>query len=135
MSKEKLYTITCNRKQLELISQACDLISRIQCLQFDKIVDIIQPNNPKKLFPFQDDLLKLKEYFGLSSSFCYGIFSDKVQKSAKILWDIHQVIRRHIAYEDNPGVTPENRWKKYKITVDFDDVYKSDKENELIKVE
>lgn len=137
---EKLYTITCNRRQLELISKACDFMSRIQILQFDHISYIVHPKHEndkdfKKLHAFQDDLLKLKQYFGFAPNASYGIYSREVANSARILWDVHQVIRNKITYEENPEVTPENRWKKGKITVNFDKPHQSDKENELIKVE
>ena len=139
---EKLYTITCNRRQLELISQACNIISRLQCCQFDHITNVVQPSDFgvenkdwTRLHHFQDDLLRLKEYFNLSLNSSYGIFSEKVQDSARTLWDIHAVLRNKMAYEDNPGVTPQNRWEKGKIFVNFDEPMHSDKENQLVKVE
>lgn len=139
---KKLYKITCNRRQLELISRATDLMSRLQCCQFSEVANIVQPSDFgvenkewTRLHHFQDDLLKLKEYFNLAESASYGIYSEKVQDSARTLWDIHAVLRNKMAYEDNPGVTPENRWEKGKIFVNFDEPMWSDKENELVKVE
>jgi hypothetical protein len=142
MTKEKLYTIVCNRRQLELISRACDLVSRLQCCQFDHIANIVQPSYWgvehkyfTRLHAFQEDLLKLKSYFNLTPNSSYGIHSLEVQDSARTLYDMHQVVRNKIAYEDSPGVTPQNRWKMHKFQVNYDEPHQSDKENELIKVE
>lgn len=139
--EEKLYTITCNKRQLQLISMACDLVSRLQCCQFDHITNVVQPSDFgvenkhwTRLHHFRDDLLELKGYFNLNINSSYGISSPEVQNSARTWWDIHQVIRNKLAYEENPDVTPENRWRKGKITVNFDLPMQSDKENELIKI-
>lgn len=139
---EKLYTITCNRRQLDLISRACDLVSRLQCCQFDHVANVVQPRDFgvenkdfSRLHYFQNDLLKLKGYFNLGENASHGIYSREVQDSARTFWDMHQVIRNKIAYEENPEVTPENRWEKGKITINFDEPHRSDKENKLIKVE
>jgi hypothetical protein len=141
MTEDKLYKITCNKRQLQLISIACDLVSRLQCCQFDHITNVVQPRdfgleneNFTRLRYFRETLLEIKEYFDLNINSSYGIFSPEVQNSARTWWDMHQVIRNKLAYESNPGITPENRWEKGKITVDFDEPAHSDKENELIKI-
>jgi hypothetical protein len=117
-------------------------MSRLQIGQLDHITNVVQPSdfgvenkNWTQLHAFQDELLRLKEYLGLTISSNYGIFSEKVHDSARTLWDIHQVIRNKIAYEENPGVTPMNRWEKGKIFVNFDEPMWSDKNNILIKIE
>jgi len=131
-------TITCNEPQLRSLSWACDLVSRIQICQFDRIADIIEPSglDPdfKRLWNFRDDLNRLKSWWGLSKNASYGIFSLEVPDTARILWDIHQVIRNRLAYDSNPGITPGNRWEKGKFTVDFDEPFHADKETPLIKV-
>jgi len=130
--------ITCSESQLRLLSWACDFVSRIQICQFDRIADIIEPSgldpNFKKLWNFRDDLDRLKSYWDLPKNASYGIFSEEVPNTARTLWDIHQVIRNRLAYDSNPGVTPENRWKKGKFTVDFDEPFHANKDIPLIKV-
>lgn len=138
MTEEKKYTIELNENQLRLLSWACEKISRIQMCQFDSVADIVSPPTEGPgygiLHDFRDALDSLKRFFGLSVGSYFGIYSDKVDNSARTLFDIHCVIRNHLAYEANPGVTQENRWEKHKFTVDFDEPMHSDKENELIKV-
>jgi hypothetical protein len=137
MSNEK-YVIECNEHQLRLLSWACEKVSRIQMCQFDSVADIVSPQiegaDYKILHEFRDTLNNLKRFFGLSTNSYFGIYSDKVDNSARTAFDIYQVIRNYLAYEANPGVTPQNRWKNHKFTVDFDEPTKCDEENELIKV-
>jgi len=131
-------TITCNESQLRTLSWSCDLISRIQICQFDRIADIIEPSglDPdfKKLWEFRGNLNRLKSWWGMSSNASYGIFSLEVPDTARTLWDMHQVIRNRLAYDSNPGITPENRWAKGRFTVDFDEPFHADKGTPLIKV-
>lgn len=130
-------TIICNEEQLRILSWACDLISRIKLCQFDHIADIVTPiDDPKfrKLHQFRKDLDSLKSYWGLSSSSYFGIFSSKVSDSARTLWDMHQVIRNRLAYDANPGVTPQNRWEMKKFTVDFDEPFHANEKVPLIKI-
>lgn len=139
--ESKTYTITLNEEQLKLVSRICDIVSRLQCCQFERLTDLVEPSqfvddpNFKRLHKVQKELNLLKIYFGLSPSASYGIYSEKVNTSARTLWDIHQVIRHYLAYQGAPGVTQENRWKHHKFTVNFDEPRHSDKSNELIKIE
>jgi len=131
-------TIACSESQLRTLSWSCDLISRIQICQFDRVADIIEPSrlDPdfKRLWEFRGDLDRLKSWWGMSSNASYGIFSTEVPNTARTLWDIHQVIRNRLAYDSNPGITPGNRWEKGKYTVDFDEPFHADKDTPLIKV-
>jgi hypothetical protein len=131
-------TITCSEFQLRSLSWACDLVSRIQICQFDRVADVIEPSglDPdfKRLWAFRGDLDRLKSWWGMSSNASYGIFSTEVPDTARTLWDIHQVIRNRLAYDSHPGITPQNRWAEGKFTVDFDEPFHADKETPLIKV-
>jgi len=135
---EKRYIIELNENQLRLLSWACEKVSRIQMCQFDSVADIVSPQREGSDFTiyheFRDALDSLKRFFGLSTNSYFGIYSDKVDNSARTAFDIHQVIRNYLAYEASPGVTPQNRWERHRFTVDFDDPMRSDNENELVKV-
>ena len=128
-----------DEKDLWFLSNACDLISRIMICQFDRIADIVEPYNMgkdfSKLHKFREDLDDLKKYWGMSRNASYGMFSSQVSDDARTLWDMHQVIRNRLAYDNNPGITPENRWKMGKITVNFDDPFQSNPNVPLLKVE
>jgi hypothetical protein len=129
--------IICSEKNLKVLSWACDIVSRLQICQFDRVADIIEPQDDpdfKKLWEFRRKLDCLKSYWGMTSNMSYGIFSEEVSDTARTLWDMHQVIRNRLAYDANPEVTLENRWKKGKFTVDFDEPFHANKEIPLIKV-
>jgi hypothetical protein len=126
--------IICSEEHLGVLSCACDLVSRIQICQFDRVADIVYPQDFGKLWEFRRKLDGLKFYWGMSSNMSYGIFSEEVSDTARTLWDMHQVIRNRLSYDANPGVTPENRWEKGKFTVDFDEPFHANKEVPLIKV-
>ena len=129
--------IICSEKNLRILSWACDIVSRLQICQFDRVADVIEPQDDpdfKKLWEFRGKLDGLKFYWGMSSNMSYGIFSEEVSDTARTLWDMHQVIRNRLAYDTNPGITPENRWEKGKFTVDFDEPFHANKEIPLIKV-
>jgi hypothetical protein len=129
--------LICSEEHLRILSWACDLVSRLQICQFDRVADIVYPQNDpdfKKLWEFREKLDSLKFYWGMSHSMSYGIFSEEVSDTARTLWDIHQVIRNRLSYDANPGITPENRWEKGKFTVDFDEPFHANKEIPLVKV-
>lgn len=135
---ENKYQIICDENTLALLSSACDLISRIHMCQFDHIVDFISiedDGNFSKYHELRDKLDDLKKHWGLPKNAYYSIYSDKISDDARSYWDMHQVMRNRLAYDNNPGITPENRWEKGKITVDFDEPMHSNKNLSLIKIE
>lgn len=123
---------------MSMISQACDIASRIYMCQFDNISDMVsirEDNHFRKLNEIRNKLDMIKSCWGLSTNAYFGIYSLKVNDNARTLWDIHQVIRNRLAYDQNPGITPENRRSKGKLTVDFDEPAHSNKNVPLIKIE
>ena len=129
--------ITCSKEHLQVLSLACDKVSRIQICQFDNIADIAWPINNldfERMWDFRRRLDLLKSFWGMTSYMSYSIFSIEIPDTARTLWDMHQVIRNRLAYDANPGVTPENRWEKRKFTVDFDEPFHTNKEIPLIRV-
>jgi len=110
----KNYQIRLNQKQLELIQKSLDLYSRLQCGQLKEL-----SNNFSS--PFQDRLndnnreevtdcvntIKTIIYPELSTSSSFGIFGPQTPDSAKIAYDMIQVIRYKIAWSNNPegGIT------------------------------
>lgn len=117
------YQITCNGAQLRLISDACELLARLHMHQFSTISHIIWPEDIRMSREYWDYLDGIKEFM--------GPIQDKSPR--RCLWDIHQVLRHRLAYDANPGVTPENRWPHH-WGVNFDEPMRTDEENELIEV-
>jgi hypothetical protein len=118
----------CNEKNLRILSNSCDTISRIKMCQFDNIANIVTLKDPRdfvKFHRFKSHLDGLKRYWNLSMSANFGIFSHEIDNTARTLWDMHQVIRNRLAYDSSPV---------RKVLVDFDEPFCSDGINPLIKV-
>jgi hypothetical protein len=56
---------------------------------------------------------------GLPRNAYHGIFSDKIPDEARVAWDLHQVIRHRLSWDDQP---------EGGITVNFDTPMKYGKE-------
>lgn len=134
-----MYQITMNREHLDLLLQATDIMSRIHMLQFNRMADVVQPTEDshfEKLHQFQDELNNLKKFWDISLNASFGINSNQISNDARTYWDMHQVLRNFVSYEDHPEVTPENRWKiPNGWTVNFDEVLQANNDIGLIKIE
>jgi len=128
----KNYQVKLSQKQLELIQKSLDLYSRLQCGQLEELSNIFSS-------PFQDRLSKINKeeinkcigtmknllYPELSKNSSFGIFGPQTPDSAKIMYDMIQVIRHKIAWSNNPSGG---------MTINFDSPLKCSKEN-MISVE
>lgn len=123
-----IYTLHLTETQLNALSAASELLARLHMGQFPTLTEYI--NVPiEHISEFQADLENLKLHFGLTYYSSWGIMNDdQVPEQARILWDIHQVIRHRLAYDSRPGLTPENRWSEGAWTVQYDEPYKTSSE-------
>lgn len=126
------YVIKCNKEQLETIMKACEFMSRVQAGQIEEVSCVLGHFADRG--QIRDMLIPVKHLMGLDPHASHGIRSSDIPDSSRVLWDVYQVIRNRLAYDDNPGVTPENRFDMGKITVNFDEPLRTDNRNELIKV-
>jgi len=96
-----MYNLKLSKKQLIVISQALESFARAKTGQFDYALEHVNfigfvearkmSENIKKLY-----LPELRE------NETYGIHQKKVSDDARIAYDIHQVIRNKIAWEERP---------------------------------
>ncbi len=109
--------------QLKVISEACDILSRLYSGQIKELNKISHTQIPEHL------LIGLKPFMfpELSTNSSYSISSSKINDNARVLYDIHQVIRYYLAWKDEKN-SPKNRnWEK-QIGVQFDDPINFSKE-------
>lgn len=131
--ESEFYDLKITRKQAEVLSMACEFLSRIQCGQIREVFEHLPLQTEieyETLHEIQDQISLMMPVIlkrgidGWSRSFSIG--SDEVHKSAGIAYDLHQVIRHKLSWEkavkrgvikseDSPRKFPEM------ITVDFDD--------------
>lgn len=129
----KTYTITLTEKQLQAISDATDLLQRVQLGQWREAVDNL-PINWKTVdySEYHDDIDEigkiLSKYMidnmnGTNSSF--GVGNEKLPESNSILYEIHRVIRHKLSWEKavEEGIVESEEsprdWSKM-MTVNFD---------------
>lgn len=104
---QRLFTLQLNKRQLELLSQACDEHSRNICGQLDvgleSIIErAIMRTYPTAQFDARHEIIKkVKTLLYEIESLVWdlgpgGTHGVKYDDSADILFDIHQVIRHHL---------------------------------------
>lgn len=93
----KNYTIEVGKNELQLISRALDLYSRVGLLQFDKLTgclslqELVWERGVQEKFDAQSK--ELKNLLGYPSNANPGIFNTKVGDDVRISANIHQTIR------------------------------------------
>lgn len=105
-----MYILKITEDQAKIISKALDLYSRIFMGQFKEILDF-QFGWKMELEDHEwcrKALQTVKRVAtGLENNAYYGIFSEKISNKARAAYDIHQVIRNKLAWDNNPngGIT------------------------------
>ncbi|RJR07436.1 hypothetical protein C4588_06835 [Candidatus Parcubacteria bacterium] len=104
---EKTYQLTLTEKQLQVLVTATDLYARIICGQFCTVAEqFIGKNIPyENLHAAQDMLTAAKTSifpeFGGSPHASHSIRSPDVGESAKISYDIEQVLRHRLSWDSD----------------------------------
>lgn len=102
----KTYTLTITEKQARAISQACDLLQRVQLGQWEEIIDWLPFKKPIDYTKLRDDKhvigIILSEHMvdgvdGYGSSL--GIGHPDLPYDNGVLYDLHCVIRKKLAWE------------------------------------
>lgn len=104
---EKRYALEVTATQAQVIAQACDLLSRTQSGQWKTAYELLPKDGSVTWEQWHEACEDIKEIMktilrggidGTSSSF--GVGSSETPPSTDIAWDIHQVIRHRLAWED-----------------------------------
>jgi hypothetical protein len=120
-------TLELNEEQTYVVMTALDILSRIECGQIDVVSDQIKMVYYKKKFDKIDsnlvshinNTLKRSLFPELTQNEYHSIYSNEVHKTAKIAWDIYQVIRYYVSWKKHPNGG---------ITVNFDTPLKTSNE-------
>ena len=119
----KKYTLTVNENQARLLSQALELVTRIQIGQWHEFIDWLPQQKKIDHHNLREQLMPImRQHFasarpdgaewtinGWDSH--YGILSEHVEDVARVAWDMQKVIDHCIAWDSNP---------EGGYTVDFD---------------
>lgn len=94
------WKLTLNENQMKVLEKALDVYSRFLMGQ----INIILEEYPELSF---DERIKIHDYVRqyihvyLPPNAFHGIYSDKLDVKAKISYDIYQVIRQVLSYNEN----------------------------------
>lgn len=108
--------IELNEKQLETLSEMCDIMSRLYSGQVKELNRLSHDKIPELLLL----LLKTIMFPDLAPNSSYGISSDKIDEKAKTLYDTHQVIRHYIAWKNENNTSKNRDWNK-QLGTQYDD--------------
>ena len=119
----KTYTLTVNENQARLLSQALELVARVQTGQWHEFIDWLPQQEKVNHHDLREQLMPImRQHFanakpesanwtidGWASH--YGILSEHVEDTARVAWDLQKVIDHCLAWDNNP---------EGGYTVDFD---------------
>jgi hypothetical protein len=132
----KLYNLTITKEQAVAISFACDVLQRIQLGQWEEIVDWLplkRPTDYEQLHADRRTIGKILAYHMIDGIDGYGsslsIGHPDLPKNNGVLYDIHQVIRYKLAWEqavENGVIESEDSPRKWPemMQVCYDDPMK-----------
>ena len=92
----KKIILELDEAQAATLRNACEFVGRIHMGQFDVIKDLPQID---KSIPFNYFLHMKELLMGLTDGSYHAIHSDKIPDQARQLFDIYQVLRHKIAYD------------------------------------
>lgn len=132
----KTYTLTITEEQARALQYATDLLQRVQLGQWDEIVDWLPLETPIDYNQLHKDKRLIGEilshhmkygFNGMNSSL--GIGHQDLPKNNGILYDLHCVIRRKLAWEravEEGVIESENSPRKWPemMQVCYDDPMK-----------
>lgn len=123
------YRLTMTEGQAQVIQRALEIYGRLCLGQVKAAIDQV-PFNSKRKIDYQrvrslSDEMKF-ELTGMQSNASYGIYCKEVDESARVAWDLQQILRHKIAWDNNP---------KGGNTVNFNKPMKSSKKEPLAIIE
>lgn len=132
----KKYRFDLDEKQAELLVQALDLATRLHLGQTNIVGEYLQGCATRNVDHEVVDaaLGRLRqEFFGFTRNESFGILSEKISDDARVMWDMHQVLRHRLSW-DRAGNPPTRDWNSM-MGVNFDEPRRSSHERELPKIE
>ena len=103
----KRYLLELTETQAQVIQKACDLLSRVESGQWHVAFDLLPKDGKTDWKQWHDAKEEIKEIMktvlkdGIDGVACsFGVGSSQTPPSSDIAWDIHQVIRHRLAWED-----------------------------------
>lgn len=99
------YILRCSSDQAKALSFAAEVVARIYTGQVDEIIRVLSwriPNLTHEQLSKIRDSVKQISFLLMGSDATFGIGNVQIPEQAKTLWDLHQVIRNRIAWDEFP---------------------------------
>ncbi len=96
------YTLTLTRSQAQSIARACETVARLQCGQIQELLYVVDMMKPidRDLAYAQLDNVKATLFPELARNASYGVGNRQCGAEHDLLWDVYQVIRFKLAWDD-----------------------------------
>jgi hypothetical protein len=136
---KKEYQLTLSPEQANVLVKALDLYSRVLMGQLEEVVNIIPHSGKAYEHATGEDrqtarelIRQVKDYlFKLSAGSFHGIHSDDIGESPKVAWDLLQVIRHHLSWDE--AGWPQERTIDM-LTTNFDEPMRSSETEPLATI-
>lgn len=112
----KEYSLTINAKQAHIMVKALDLYSRLLSGQIEELGPFFRFHGMRQVKDQSLFEIKRQLFPELESNAGYSIGAKETDPKAQIAWDIQQVIRHQLAWDNNP---------QGGFTVDYDEPFAS----------
>jgi hypothetical protein len=119
--------LTITDKQAKLISRMCDICSRLYAGQVQELEEFHKLPRERMLD------IKNSWFPELNNNASYGIVNTQISDNARILYDMHQVIRHWFAWRNQKNTPKTRNWSE-QIGVSFDNPWKTG-DQPLINIE
>lgn len=97
-------TLELSDEQLSVISKACELLSRIYMGQLEEVAWLFSSLPEARYQELTETLKALNSVITLMPKQAhFGIRDERVPEEARCAYDIHQVIRYHLAWKQQPN--------------------------------
>ncbi len=141
MSNEKRYTVTLTERQLQVLSNMSEIVSRAGMGQVEDVLECL-PLKPASEMDFEQwhedvrlitSILSKHTVEPVSNGRFLGIQNEKVPESARIAWDMYQVFRHRLGWDRAvehgliESIHSPRNWSQM-MTVNYDDPMQSSKE-------
>ncbi|BAT56719.1 hypothetical protein NOS3756_57310 (plasmid) [Nostoc sp. NIES-3756] len=98
-----MVNLELNDEQLNIISKACELLSRIYMGQIEEVALLFSDLPDEQYQELVDTLKSLKSIIKVTSKQSNsGIRDENIPEVARYAYDIHQVIRHYLAWKHFP---------------------------------
>lgn len=114
------YVLTLDEEQANVLSMACELLSRIHMGQLKSVADCFMAMDCCRWTEIRDKLEEIEPLITGRKNCFFGIHSKEIPNRARIAWDLYQVLRHRVSHDraDREGIPNDF---SHRMTVNYDE--------------